>query len=259
MDSDELKSWARQLIAGEITADGLLRRVAERQTADLDLAQLDLDRQRRCGYPEVVLAEGKSAEILERIFRRLVDERVDAEKAQRLAPAFPSARYNALGRTIRIANSPGERPERSPARRSSGVVALLTAGTGDAPVAEEARETLLWMGVEVVSIHDVGVAGPHRLVAHLETLHRADAVVVIAGMEGALPSVVGGHVDCPVLAVPTSVGYGANFGGLAALLGMLNSCAANVAVVNIDAGFKGAYIAGMIAQRRDLGDNQESP
>jgi pyridinium-3,5-biscarboxylic acid mononucleotide synthase len=115
-------------------------------------------------------------------------------------------------------------------------------------VAEEARETALWTGAEVEFIQDVGVAGPHRLTAHLALLQQADAVVVVAGMEGALPSVVGGYVACPVIAVPTSIGYGASFGGIAALLGMLNSCASNVTVVNIDAGFKGGYVAGLIAR-----------
>jgi hypothetical protein len=125
---------------------------------------------------------------------------------------------------------------------------VVTAGTSDLPIAEEARETALWTGAEVRTIQDVGVAGPHRLTANLGLLQGADAVVVVAGMEGALPSVVGGYVACPVIAVPTSVGYGASFGGLAALLGMLNSCAANVSVVNIDAGFKAGYIAGLIAR-----------
>jgi NCAIR mutase (PurE)-related protein len=126
---------------------------------------------------------------------------------------------------------------------------VVTAGTGDLPVAEEACETLRWMEVDVELVCDVGVAGPHRLPAHWELLCTADAVVVVAGMEGALPSVVGGYVACPVVGVPTSVGYGANFNGVAALLSMLNSCAANVAVVNIDAGFKGAYLAGLMARR----------
>jgi NCAIR mutase (PurE)-related protein len=127
-------------------------------------------------------------------------------------------------------------------------VAIITAGTSDLPVAEEARETALWTGAEVTMVHDVGVAGPHRLRENLSRFADADAVVVVAGMEGALPSVVGGYVACPVIAVPTSVGYGASFGGVAALLGMLNSCAANVTVVNIDAGFKGGYVAGLIAR-----------
>jgi NCAIR mutase (PurE)-related protein len=135
-----------------------------------------------------------------------------------------------------------------------GRVAIVTAGTSDMPVAEEVRETLVWMGVQCELIVDVGVAGPHRLQEALPRIVGNDAVVVVAGMEAALASVVGGHVDCPVIAVPTSVGYGASFGGLAALLGMLNSCAANVAVVNIDAGFKAGYLAGMIARRRVSGE-----
>jgi NCAIR mutase (PurE)-related protein len=131
-----------------------------------------------------------------------------------------------------------------------GRVTVITAGSSDLPVAEEVRETLAWMGVDVRLVQDVGVAGPHRLPARLAEFADADAIVVVAGMEGALPSVVGGYVPCPVFAVPTSVGYGANFGGVSALLSMLNSCAANVAVVNIDAGFKAGYLAGLVATRR---------
>ena len=136
---------------------------------------------------------------------------------------------------------------------------IVTAGTSDLPVAEEARETALWTGAAVTLLHDVGVAGPHRLKANLPILADADAIVVVAGMEGALPSVVGGYVSCPVIAVPTSVGYGASFGGIAALLGMLNSCAANVSVVNIDAGFKGGYVAGLIASRAARQKNHRDP
>ena len=135
---------------------------------------------------------------------------------------------------------------------------IVTAGTSDLPVAEEARETALWTGAAVTMIQDVGVAGPHRLAAHLPLLAESDAVVVVAGMEGALPSVVGGYVACPVIAVPTSVGYGASFGGVAALLGMLNSCAANVTVVNIDAGFKGGYVAGLIAKNVAMARNRHA-
>lgn len=217
---------------------------------------LDMDRARRCGFPEVVYGEGKSAATLREIFAQLLDQgihvlatRVSSEKAAELRQTYPEGQYNELARTFRVA---AKRPEEKPGRR--GRVAVVSAGTSDLPVAEEARETLDWMGLDVTMIHDVGVAGPHRLPAHLDKLQGADAVVVVAGMEGALPSVVGGYVDCPVVAVPTSVGYGANFGGISALLGMLNSCAANVTVVNIDAGFKGAYVAGLIAtqlQRRE--------
>ena len=141
-----------------------------------------------------------------------------------------------------------------PARRSgpTGLVAIVTAGTSDIAIAEEVRETADWMGAGTDLIVDVGVAGPQRLAAQLHRIVGADAVVVVAGMEAALASVVGGYVACPVIAVPTSVGYGASFGGIAALLGMLNSCAANVSVVNIDAGFKAGYIAGMIAVRKKV-------
>ncbi len=219
------------------------------RTADLTEAQLDLDRQRRCGYPEVVYAAGKSIDTLDKIYRRLIAEQVDVfstrvspEQAEALTPRFAGARYNPASRTIRIPRA-GEEPKRA------GFVAVITAGTSDLPVAEEARETLDWMGVGSALIQDVGVAGPHRLPARLHEFVHADAIVVVAGMEGALPSVVGGYVGCPVVAVPTSVGYGANLGGVAALLSMLNSCAANVTVVNIDAGFKAGYVAGLIANR----------
>ncbi|HJN66324.1 MAG TPA: nickel pincer cofactor biosynthesis protein LarB, partial [Pirellulales bacterium] len=132
---------------------------------------------------------------------------------------------------------------------SLGRVCVVSAGTSDLPVAEEAKETALWTGVTVDTIYDVGVAGPHRLTEELDTLRTADAIVVVAGMEAALASVVGGHVSSPVIAVPTSVGYGASLGGMAALLSVLNSCASNVTVVNIDAGFKGGYVAGVIARQ----------
>jgi NCAIR mutase (PurE)-related protein len=213
---------------------------------------LDLDRQQRCGFPEVVYGEGKDLVTLTKIIGQLRENgtnvlvtRLDADKAEQLASPYPDGQFNALARTWRLDVS-------QPAldRQPSGAVTIVTAGTSDLPVAEEARETLRWMNVDPKMVHDVGVAGPHRLPAHLESLKNLDAVVVVAGMEGALPSVVGGYVDCPVIAVPTSVGYGANFGGITALLGMLNSCAANVTVVNVDAGFKGGYIAGLIAQRR---------
>jgi hypothetical protein len=158
-----------------------------------------------------------------------------------LLARYPHAVHHALARTVRIA---GPQP-----LEEHGRVVVVTAGTTDRPVAEEAAETARWMGCHVDLLMDVGVAGPQRLLQVLPQLQGADAVVVVAGMEGALPSVVGGWVACPVIAVPTSVGYGANFQGLSALLTMLNSCAANVAVVNIDAGFKGGFLAGMVARR----------
>lgn len=224
-----------------------------RPTDRLETASVDLDRHRRCGFPEVVFAQGKSADQLCQILASLVAAgedafatRVDAEQAAALVGKFPLGRYNATARTFRIAKPLAN------GRAPAGAVAVISAGSSDLPVAEEVRETLEWMGVAVTMIHDVGVAGPHRLRERLAEFEHADAVVVVAGMEGALPSVVGGYVAAPVIGVPTSVGYGANFGGVAALLSMLNSCAANVAVVNIDAGFKAAYLAGLIATRRNL-------
>ncbi len=253
MNRAQLEQLAKQLASGQMQPEDFVRQASGPLTADLAEAQIDLDRKRRCGYPEVVFSQGKSVATLEKIFRRLVAENVDvlatrisASQAAQLEPTFPAGRYNAAAQTFRIPLSKAS----AAAETDAGHVAVVTAGTSDLPVAEEARETLLWMGVEVTTIFDVGVAGPHRLPEHLGKLKNVDAVVVIAGMEGALPSVVGGYVACPVIAVPTSVGYGANLGGIAALLSMLNSCAANVTVVNIDAGFKGGYVAGLIAARR---------
>jgi NCAIR mutase (PurE)-related protein len=222
-----------------------------RSGSSIPTATVDLDRRRRCGFPEVVFGQGKTVEQLREILTAIVAggeaalvTRIDSEQAAGLIAAFPQGRYNAVGRTFRLSKQNIEKPS------AAGCVAVISAGTSDLPVAEEVRETLDWMGVRVTMIHDVGVAGPHRLPERLAEFEGADAVVVVAGMEGALPSVVGGYVACPVIAVPTSVGYGASFGGIAALLSMLNSCAANVAVVNIDAGFKAAYLAGLIATRR---------
>lgn len=252
MHADDIRRLAEQLVQGQLSSDAFLRALGSASATAWEGVTLDLDRQRRCGYPEVVYGEGKPAPILVQIVRRLIGERlpvlvtrVAPDKAAVLLETFSAGRYNDLARTFRV-SSPiaGTVPV-----ENAGHVAVVTAGTSDLPVAEEARETLEWMGVAVSMVHDVGVAGPHRLPRHLETLRDADAIIVVAGLEGALPSVVGGYVDCPVIAVPTSVGYGASFGGVAALLGMLNSCASNVTVVNIDAGFKAAYVAGIIAQR----------
>lgn len=243
-------------------------------------ATVDFERRRRCGFSEVIYGPGKSTDQLRAIVSLLLEHgepvlatRIDTEQAAGLLAAFPAGQYNAVGRTFRVsgeerrAPSPrplpkgeGEelrKPSPSPSPKGRGRVAIISAGTGDLPVAEEARETLDWMGVAVTMIHDVGVAGPHRLPERLSDFQHADAIVVVAGMEGALPSVVGGYVACPIIAVPTSIGYGANFGGVSALLSMLNSCANNVAVVNIDAGFKAGFMAGMIATR--MSDARSAP
>ena len=259
MKHRELELLTADLLAGKISQTDFVSLLARPDTADLGDVTLDLDRQRRCGFPEVVFGESKPVATLIRIFQRLLEAgqrvlatRVDAEKAALLLAEFPAGHYNAVARTFRIDRRTSV-PACSDSRASedacstTGLVAIVTAGTSDIPVAEEVRETADWMGAGTDLINDVGVAGPQRLIAQLPRITIADAVVVVAGMEAALASVVGGHVACPVIAVPTSVGYGANFGGLAALLGMLNCCAANVSVVNIDAGFKAGYIAGMIA------------
>lgn len=256
MNRQELETLAHQLREGHVSVAAFIEQWEKTNSTrhagidDVGAAQVDTDRQRRCGFPEVVFAEGKTIDAIREIFRSLVKHgtdvlatRMGADKADALLKDFPNGRYNAAGRTFRI-----PLPEQATQKEPQGKIVIITAGTSDLPVAEEARETALWTGADVVLLQDIGVAGPHRLRANLPKIQGADAVVVIAGMEGALPSVVGGYVDCPVIAVPTSVGYGAAFSGLAALLGMLNSCASNVTVVNIDAGFKGGYVAGLIAK-----------
>jgi len=258
MQPESLQDIAKQFLDGRIDPAAFLGRLRGWGVADVGDAQVDLDRRRRCGFPEVVFAQGKTVAAIERIFQALLDDgadvlatRVSAEQAQPLQSTFPSGRYNAVARTFRVAPAAGA--QQPPAAMDTGQVTIVSAGTSDLPVAEEARETAEWTGATVRVLNDVGVAGPHRLAGRLDIFEGSDAVVVVAGMEGALPSVVGGYVDLPVVAVPTSVGYGASFGGLAALLGMLNSCASNVTVVNIDAGFKGGYVAGLIARNAARG------
>jgi pyridinium-3,5-biscarboxylic acid mononucleotide synthase len=262
MNRDQLQILTKQLLAGQLPLEEFLAQAtspgaANPSVANLGVAQVDLDRHNRCGFPEVVFAEGKSVAAIERIFDALLQHgadvlatRMTAEQAAELMAKFPTGCYNAVGRTFRLSGKHHR-------EKNSGRVAIVTAGTSDLPVAEEARETALWTGASVTLLQDVGVAGPHRLVESLPLLKDADAIVVVAGMEGALPSVVGGHVACPVIAVPTSIGYGASFGGVAALLGMLNSCASNVTVVNIDAGFKGGYVAGLIAKNMATAREQD--
>ena len=244
----KLAALAQQLAAGELDWSEFLAMAAPLHAASQPDATVDLDRHQRCGYPEVIYGSGKSPETIAEIARQLrqagqpvLATRIDQEKATRLAIEIPDAQYPALAQTWRW--DAGLTPPRG------GRVAVLSAGTSDAPVAAEAEQTLDWMGVETNFVADVGVAGPHRLPSRMNEFRDCDAVVVVAGMEGALPSVVGGYVPCPVIGVPTSVGYGAAFGGVAATLSMLNSCAANVTVVNIDAGFKAGFVAGLIARR----------
>lgn len=242
-DWDE-SDWVRELEQSGLTSH---LSVGTASTAQLESARVDLDRLPRCGYPEVVYSEGKTVESVVEIFEALSEAgqdclatRVSESQGEALLSRFPDVEWNRVARCVRWNRDDGP--------SSSGRVLVLTAGTSDRPVSEEAIETLRWMRCGVERIEDVGVAGPHRLLEQRDRLVSADAIVVAAGMEGALPSVVGGWVSCPVVAVPTSVGYGTAWGGLAALLGMLNSCAANVTVVNIDAGFKAGFVAGLIAR-----------
>ena len=248
MNEKVVQDLAQRFVAKEIDTNAFLQSLQSAMARELTDTTLDIDRERRCGYPEVIFGERKTVASLIGIFECQLESgqpvlatRVSTEKAEPLLNRFANGSYNERARTFRIGEN---QPE-----QSAGRVSIVTAGTSDLAVAEEARETVEWMGIPCELIQDVGVAGPHRLPKHVDRLRESAVVVVAAGMEGALPSVVGGYVACPVIAVPTSVGYGAAFGGVAALLGMLNSCAANVTVVNIDAGFKAGYLAGLIAGR----------
>jgi len=216
----------------------------------IDGVDLDLQRKSRCGFPEVVFGEAKSTETILQILKsqqqagqNSLVTRIRPEQADAVQMEFPACIRNDIARTIRIHNDTASE------QRSFGPVFVVTAGTSDRPVAEEALETLRWMNIETNLITDVGVAGPHRLLKHVPALQSAVCIVCVAGMEAALPSVLGGYVPCPVIGVPTSVGYGASFQGLTAMLSMLTCCASNVVAVNIDAGFKGGYVAGLIVSR----------
>lgn len=224
-------------------------------------ATVDLGRQVRCGFGEVIYGEGKSAELVTEIIRSQLDDgqsalvtRIDSGVAFQVRQSFEFAHHNPIARTLRV--SADELPKPScltPLQASQEInVAVVTAGSTDAPIAEEAIETLHWMGVSLQRFEDIGVAGPHRLMAALPALRLASAAVVVAGMEGALPAVVAGHLSLPVFAVPTSVGYGANLGGLTPLMSMLTTCSASVAVVNINSGFKGGYMAGLVARQLEI-------
>ena len=231
--------------AGAVTRDEVLRKFQAAPAAELGFATLDTHRALRKGFPEIIFGAGKTppqvVQIAARLFereQRVLVTRVGAEHAKRLMRRFPRAVHHELARCVTI--------EKKPLPKLPGTIAVICAGTSDLPVAEEAALTAEIMGNRVERVTDVGVAGVHRLFGRLETIQRANVNIVVAGMEGALPSVVAGLVSRPVIAVPTSVGYGANFSGLAALLGMLNSCASGLTVVNIDNGFGAGYAASQI-------------
>jgi len=246
MDHQALLELLGRVAGGAESPAAAAARIQGQAVEDLGFARLDHGRTARCGFPEVVFCQGKEPDQAARIaagrFERsgkVLLTRATQAVYQAVAGELPEAIWHAQARCITAL-----RPEAgSPPQ---GLVLVLCAGTADLPVAEEARVTAEIMGARVESLYDVGVAGLHRLLAHLETLRQARALVAVAGMEGALPSVVAGLVSAPVVAVPTSVGYGASFGGLSALLTMLNCCAAGVGVVNIDNGFGGGYLAALI-------------
>jgi NCAIR mutase (PurE)-related protein len=244
MDEQRLQAMLRALQAGDITVDQAMERLRDLPYEDLGFAMVDHHRAVRTGFPEVVLGMGKSPEQIATVTQRLAAnaERVLVTRAtpegyQAVRDRVPDAAYDTDARAITV--------DRVREPRRPGVV-VCCAGTSDIPVAAEAAVTADLMGSHVDRIYDVGVAGIHRLLGRLDRLRAANAIVVVAGMEGALPSVVAGLVAAPVIAVPTSVGYGASFGGLAPLLAMLNACAAGVSVVNIDNGFGAGYLAAMI-------------
>jgi NCAIR mutase (PurE)-related protein len=245
MNQDQLRTLLEQVREGAVDVEAALARVRHMPFEDLGFAKVDHHRELRHGMPEVILGKGKTpeqvltiAQHLLAVSQNLLITRADAATATLVQQNLPGAEHFSLSGAIRI--------WRDKTLRGKGKIAVVCAGTSDIPVAEEAQVTAEVMGNQVESIHDIGVAGIHRLLENSSRLAEARVVVVCAGMEGALPSAVGGLVSCPVIAVPTSVGYGASFHGLAALLGMLNSCASNVTVVNIDNGFGAGYVASLI-------------
>lgn len=214
----------------------------------MGFAKLDTDRVERSGFPEVIFCAGKPDDYLVSIFKRMTETqgkafgtRASAEQAQLVMSSVPGAEYDPISKILKV-----EDPDAASGRK--GLVAVCTAGTADIPVAEEAAQTVEYFGANAERIYDVGVSGIHRLLAKSDRIREADCVIAVAGMEGALPSVIGGLVRNPVIAVPTSVGYGANLGGISALLTMINSCANGIAVVNIDNGYGAGYIATQITR-----------
>ena len=246
MTPEYLKTLLESVRRGATPVDEALSQLRQLPFEDVGCAQVDHHRELRQGMPEVIFGEGKSIEQITRIMSAMAGKgsnilvtRLSADKAQALERSFPAANYQQDARCLTLEQRPVE-------LRGRGTILVVSAGTSDIPVAAEALVTAAFLGNTVEHVYDIGVAGIHRLLARREQLDAASVIIVVAGMEGALPSVVGGLVDKPVIAVPTSIGYGASFGGIAALLGMLNSCAAGVTVVNIDNGFGAACAASLI-------------
>ena len=246
MDLKKLEALLHSIHEGTLSVQEGVQKLRSLPFEDIGDAMIDHHRPLRKGFPEVIFGEGKDAEQVIKIMERMIAAeekilvtRVDEKKAQAVVRRFPQATYHPRARAITIQGNETEMD-------GKGIILVVTAGTSDIPVAEEAVVTAHIMGNRVETLYDVGVSGVHRLLHYREQLMEANVLIVVAGMEGALPSVVGGLVARPVIAVPTSVGYGTAFGGLAPLLAMLNSCASNVAVVNIDNGFGAGYIASLI-------------
>jgi NCAIR mutase (PurE)-related protein len=245
MTEDQVRKILEEHKAGGISSDDALHRLRALPFEDLGFANVDHHRALRQGFPEVVFGAGKTVEQVGRIVEsmhknehNILVTRATAEQFQRVKQVAPEAEFHEGARAIAVI--------KDKTLRGKGTVMVVSAGTSDMPVAEEAVVTLKVMGNHIDTLYDVGVAGLHRLLDRRERLTKARVIIVVAGMEGALPSVVGGLVSAPVIAVPTSIGYGASFNGVAALLGMLNSCASNVTVVNIDNGFGAAVVASLI-------------
>ena len=249
MDIKALEKLLQEVQEGRLEISEALERLRQLPFEDLGFALVDHHRPLRQGFPEVVFAAGKSVEQIGAILHSLQERsphllvtRLEPDKAKVLLEDFPEAQYHQASGVLTLSRGP--LPD-----QGRGLIMVISAGTSDIPVAEEAALTARLMGHRVETLYDCGVAGLHRLLAHQDLFRQATVFVVVAGMEGALPSVVAGLVDRPVIAVPTSVGYGASFGGLAALLAMLNSCANGIAVVNIDNGFGAGYLAALINRK----------
>ena len=236
---------------GEVSVDEGIEKLKDLPYEDIGVAHIDHHRSLRRGLPEVIFGEGKNVSeilsIMDKISKQgenIIVTRLDLNKANDISEKYPKSNYHERSRILTLMDHPIK-------SRGRGTILVISAGTSDIPVAEEAALTARFMGNEVETIYDLGVAGLHRLLGHRDQLRKASILIVVAGMEGALPSVVGGLVDKPVVAVPTSVGYGASFQGITALLGMLNSCASGVTVVNIDNGFGAGYAASLMNRKSD--------
>jgi NCAIR mutase (PurE)-related protein len=246
LNKDSLKKLLKDIKKGKISVDNALHKLKHLPFEDIGIASIDHHRGLRRGLSEVIFGEGKEAEDIIAIMDRMIKQdenilitRLSPDKAKKVKKRYPEGIYYERARILTFMPKPMK-------NLGKGMILVISAGTSDISVAEEAAITARFMGNEVETIYDIGVSGLHRVLAHREILEKAAVIIAVAGMEGALPSVVAGLVSCPVIAVPTSIGYGSSFGGITALLGMLNSCSSGVTVVNIDNGFGAGYAASII-------------